>query len=163
MESSPQLSPTVALPEEVQAAFAAAGYQVDSEESWNWTRPPVTSFQVHDARRDRVLMVFVYSSITASEAARLEAETHEAALNGGLPVISDSGPHLIVGYGPSVWTGNVALVQTTESQLARLYPSQDDHGTSQYTVVETTATRNWMGPPVDADFQDILQRSIVNL
>jgi hypothetical protein len=147
----------------VRDAFVAAGYAVDQADSWNWTRPPVTSFQVHDAGRDRVLMVLVYSSTTAAEAARLEAETHEAAMNGGIPVISDSGPHLIVGYGPSVWTGNVALVQTTESQLKQAYTSQVGQDTNQHNLVDTTTTRDWTGPLVDADFQEVLQSSSVNL
>ena len=153
-------SPVVETTEQIRAAFVAAGYDVTQPESWNWTSPPVTTLQVRDAGRDRVLMVLVYSSATAAEAARLEAEAHEQALNGGIPVLSDSAPHLVVGYGPSLWDGNVALVQTTESEMARVYQSQVDR---EHIDVDMAEVVNRTAPSVDADFQEVLQGSLVNL
>jgi hypothetical protein len=105
-------------------------------------------------------MVLVYSSATAAEAARLEAEAHEQALNSGIPLLSDLGPHLVVGYGPSLWDGNVALVQTTESELAQAYQSQVDR---EHIDVDMADAGNRTAPPVDADFQEVLQSSLVNL
>jgi hypothetical protein len=99
-------------------------------------------------------MVLVYSSTTAAVAARLEAEVHEQALNGGIPAVRDTGPQLIVGYGPSVWNGTVALVQTTESDLARA---------NQHGGVDIADAGNRAAPPVDADFQQLLQSSLVSL
>ena len=157
-ERAPAVSPVVETTEQVRAAFVAAGYDVGQPDSWNWTSPPVTTFQVRDAGRDRVLMVFVYSSTTAAEAARLEAEAHEQALNGGVPMLSDSGPHLIVGYGPSLWDGSVALVQTTQSELARAYQSQIDR---EHIDVDMADVLNRTAPSVDADFQEVLQSSLV--
>jgi hypothetical protein len=162
-EPSPYLSSVVESADHVRAAFVAAGYDVGQPDSWNWTSPPVTTFQVRDAGQDRVLMVFVYSSTTAADAARLEAEAHEQALNGGIPMLSDSGPHLIVGYGPSLWDGSVALVQTTQSELARAYQSQVDRDAAQHLDVHNADAGHSTAPPVDADFQEVLQSSLVNL
>jgi len=161
-ERSPQPS-VVETTDQVRAAFVGAGYDVGQPDSWNWTSPPVTTFQVRDAGRDRVLMVLVYSSTTAAEAARLEAEVHEQALNGGIPMLSDSGPHILVGYGPSVWNGSVALVQTTESELAQAYQAQVDLDTIQHIGVDLADGGNRTPPPVDADFQKLLYTSLVNL
>src|SRR6516165_4053656 len=80
-----QPSPVGETIEQVRAAFVAAGYDVEQPDSWNWTMPPVTTFQVRDAGRQRVLMVLVYASATAADAARLGAESHEQAQNGGVP------------------------------------------------------------------------------
>ena len=87
----------------------------------------------------------------------------EKALNGGAPVIGDSGPHLIEGYGPSVWNGSIALVETTASEMAQAYQSQVDMDTLQRTDIDVIAARERKGPPVDADFQEVLQSSLVNL
>ncbi len=94
--------------DQVRGAFANSGYQVDQAYNWDWTSLPVTTFQVLDPGTNRMLMVMVYPSATAALAARLEADTHEQAVHAGAPVIDGVGPHLISGYGSSVWNDNRA-------------------------------------------------------
>src|SRR5262249_20688474 len=124
----PPASPNVQTVEQARQAFSGAGYTVDAAHTWDWTSPSFSSFQVHDTTRDRVLIVLVYPSAAAAETARLQAASHEQSLNGGEEV----GPHLVIGYGPSTWSGNVAMVQTTGSNLhwlyqARLHQDSDLH------------------------------------
>jgi hypothetical protein len=58
--------------EQVRSAFSSAGYQVDQAQDWTWASPPVTSLQVYDSAADRVIVVLVYPSTTAAQAALLE-------------------------------------------------------------------------------------------
>jgi hypothetical protein len=157
-EAQPLRAMTV---EQARDTFAGAGYQVDEALSWDWTSPPVKSFQVHDPR-GRILMVLVYGSTTAAEAERLQAEAHEQAQQPWQSV-SGVGPHLVIGYGTSVWRGNVALVQTTQSELNRAYQSQQDRDNGQY--VESTPAGEPGAPllAVDLDFQQALDNGAVNL
>jgi hypothetical protein len=53
----PADAPTV---EEVRDGFSSAGFQVDQTVNWDWTSPPVSTLQVHDPARGRVVMVLVY-------------------------------------------------------------------------------------------------------
>ena len=144
--------------EQVRAAFSNAGYQVDTALDWSWMSPPVTSFRVHDAAHDRVLMVLVYPSDTAALAGRLEAEAHEQALNTGQPVASTDGPHMVIGFGPSTWRGKLALVQSSESELSRVYRAQNDQMVPD-PVVDSAPTALL----VDLDFLQALDNSAVNL
>jgi hypothetical protein len=147
--------------DQARQVFAGAGFQVDEALSWDWTSPPVKSFQVHDPN-GRILMVLVYGSTTAAEAGRLQAQAHEQAQQAG-QTVSGVGPHLVTGYGTSVWRGNVALVQTTQSELNRVYQSQQDRDNGQY--VEGTAAVEAGAPlvAVDLDFQQALDNGAVNL
>jgi hypothetical protein len=149
--------------EQARAAFAGAGDQVDAAHTWDWMAPSFSSFQVRDTASDRVLMVLVYPGADAAQAARLEAAAHEQALNAGIPV-SDAAPHLVTGYGPSTWMGNVALVETTGSQLDRLYKAQLDRDTGLSVDPQLTQDPIDAGVAVDIDFQEALQRgAVVNL
>jgi len=161
-ETAPTVGPLFVV-DQVRSSFSSAGFQVDQAYDWSWTRPPVTSFQVRDQNTGRVLMVLVYPSATAAMAAQLEAETHEQALQGGQAVNGTAGPHLVVGYGPSLWNGNVALVETTQAQLERAYQAQADRDNGIYvdqSVVEDPGTPDIA---VDLDFQQALQNGAVNL
>jgi hypothetical protein len=155
-----QVAPADALlsVDQAKGAFTAAGYRVDQALNWNWTSPPVTSFQVHDLASGRVLMVLVYPSATAAQAGRLQAEAHGLAPNALNPV-SSSGPHLMVGYGPSMWTGNVAIVETTEMQLQSLFQVQQDHEDDRYTGADPGESNL----AVDLDLQQALTNIFVNL
>jgi hypothetical protein len=125
--------------EQARDAFSKAGYQVDQAQDWNWTSPPLTAFQVRDANSGRLIMVLVYQSMTAVQAALLEAEAHDQALNAGAPATGGDAPHLITNYGRSVWDRNVAMVQ---------------RGSTIATQAEFS---------VDVDFLQALQQGTVNL
>src|SRR5205085_12138891 len=104
-----------------------AGYQVDPAYEWEWTSPPVTSFQVHDPVGDRIVMVLVYPSNSAAALARQDASAQRE--------------HLVIGYGPSSWNGNVALVQSSPWQLERAYQAQADRDNGVYVDVEPQLAR----------------------
>ncbi len=142
-QDAPQTGPTV---EQVRGVFAGAGFQVDSALSWDWTAPPVSTFRVHDSAQGRELMVLVYPNAMAAQAAR------------------DRGPHLVIGYGESVWRGNVALVQTTQAELDRAFQLQNDRDNGEF-VVEPPVVREPGLPSyaVDLDFLQALENSAANL
>ena len=156
-QDAPEARP-VATVEQLRSAFNATGYQADPALNWDWTSPPVSSFVVHDARRDRVLMVLVYPSVSAAEAARLQAAARDA--DSGQ---TGAGPHLVNGFGPSVWTGNVALVQTTQSSLDRDYQLQVDRDTGVRVDPDLVREPSLPTVAVDLDFQQALETSVANL
>jgi hypothetical protein len=132
-------SSSTLTPEQVRAAFIRAGYDVEEPVTFDWTSPPVTSFRVHDSRfnrrateerwgigaSDRVLLVLVYSDVATARTEEAKAlarqdmdERRDIALGDG------AGPRLVPGYGPSMWQQNVALVQSYELELSRLYAAE---------------------------------------
>jgi hypothetical protein len=150
--------------DQARAAFTSAGYQVGQAHVWDWTQPPVATFDIHDQVNDRVVMVLVYPSATAAQLGRVEAEAHEQTLSAGQPLTRSDGPHLVIGYGPSIWNGNIALVQTSQTQLERMYRAQTDRDNGVYVDPDRV-----LGDPnlptlaVDLDFQQALQNGAVNL
>lgn len=107
-------------------------------------------------------MVQVYPSFDAAQTGRLQAESHEQTLSGGSPDANGTGPHLVDGYGPSVWSGNAALVQTTQSELNREYRAQIERDSDLYedpAIQDLTPTNL----AVDLDFLRALQSGAVNL
>jgi hypothetical protein len=157
------VSPDVQTVEQAREAFSSAGYTVDQAHSWDWASPPFSSFQVQDPARDRVLMVLVYPSITAAQTARVQAAAHDPTQDGASAEASDVSPHLAVGYGMSTWSGNVALVQTTGSDLRRLYQTQIDQDNDLYIDPDLALAPNQTGLAVDSDFLQALQNGVVNL
>jgi hypothetical protein len=158
-----QTEPQPMTVDQARNAFTGAGYTVDRANSWDWTRPPVTSFEVHGRNDDRVLMVLVYPSMTDASDARQLADSHEQTFSPGQPLPSGSGPHLVSGFGMSTWSGNVALVQTTETQLERAYQAQADRDNG--IVGDTVVADDPSAPStaVDLDFLQALQNGAVNL
>ena len=61
----PLTGPVMAV-DQARGAFSTAGYQVDQTLTWDWTSPPVSTFQVHDLASGRVLMVLVYPTAAAA-------------------------------------------------------------------------------------------------
>jgi hypothetical protein len=110
-----------------------------------------------------VIIVLVYRSMTAAQAALLDADTHDQALNAGVPTTDGGAPHLITTYGRSVWNGNVAMVQTTQTDIERAYQAQID--CNRGLGVMPTASANAALPEfsVDVDFLQAVQRGTVNL
>jgi hypothetical protein len=149
--------------DQVRDAFSEAGYQVDQAHAWNWTSPPVTAFQVRDANTGRLIMVLVYQSMTAAQAALLEAETHDQALNAGVPTTGGGAPHLITNYGKSVWDRNVAMVQTAQNDVERAYQAQIDCDNDPGCVPTPSASATQPEFSVDVDFLQALQHGTVNL
>jgi hypothetical protein len=142
----------------VRDSFTRAGYQVGGAENWDWTSPPVTTFQVEDVATGRLLLVLVYGSATAADAARLESSTHGQALAGG-NVIGTAGPHLVVGYGPSTWNQNAAMVQTSRVEFAHAYQVQNEFDCGITTQTDGAHPSN---TNVDVDFQIALLNGIAN-
>jgi hypothetical protein len=147
-QDTPSSSPSFTI-DQARSAFSGPDYQLDRAYIWEWTVPPVASFQVRDLTNERVLMVMVYPDTNAAQLARLQAErTNE---------------HLVVGYGPSTWQGNVALVQTTASQLQAVFQAQADRDNGVYVergIAQDPATPN---KAVDADFIEALNGGAANL
>jgi hypothetical protein len=156
VQQLPQLAPDLQTVEQTRQAFSGAGYTVDQAHAWNWTSPPVSTFQVQDSAGDRVLMVLVYPSLDAAQAARLEAQAHEQALSNSASVNTGAGPHLVVGYGPSTWSANVALVETTGSSLRQMYQTQIDRDTGVSVDSELLQAPSQPEMAVDVDCQAVL-------
>jgi len=70
---------------------------------------------------------------------------------------------VMVGYGQSLWDGNVALVQTTESQLERLDRAQADLANGVYRDPIVARDPGVPDFVVDLDFLQALQNGAVNL
>jgi hypothetical protein len=147
--------------DQVRSSFSSAGFQVDQAHTWDWTSPPVTTLQVQDGSDDRVLLVLVYASPTAAQAARLQAEDREQLHNPGS--FTADGPRLVEGYGPSVWNNNVALVETTRSELAGLYQRQLDIANGVDVQPDRVVQQSVPNAAVGLDFQQALTSSVVNL
>jgi hypothetical protein len=156
-DAQPSTGPTV---EQVRGVLTRAGYQVDPALNWDWTSPPVSTFRVHDAARE--LMVLVYPSTTAVQAGRVQAQAHEQALNASSGDASDRGPHLVIGYGESAWRGNVALVQTTQVELDRLFQVQSDRSNGLYEQPDLVRELGLPSIAVDFDFLQALDNGAAN-
>jgi hypothetical protein len=143
--------------DQARNAFANTGLQVEQPNAWSWTSPSVTSFQVHDG--SRALMVLVYPSAAAANAARHQAEANDA-LQGNSAGFGS--PHLVDGYGPSTWMDNIALVQSTTDTLNRQFQAQADLANG-VTSDATRMAATEMARAVDVDFQLALEPPATNL
>jgi hypothetical protein len=161
-EDTPASVPVLSV-ERVRGSFVDAGYLVDQAHTWSWTAAPVTTFQIYDQdpARGRVLMALVYPDAAAAETDRRQAAARDEALLSTVP--AGYGPHLVPGYGPSMWRDNVALVQTSRSELDRI--AGMDIGRDYSGFMDTIVTREPGRPSylVDSDFQQALINSVVNL
>jgi hypothetical protein len=136
--------------EQVRAQYLEHGFAAGAPITW-WTNGS-TSFTVQDPTEQntpsaRVLMVIVYPDTATAEAER-----------------SSHGEHLVPGYGPSVWQGNVALMQTTRDELARRYAAEVNRDDPSFVGTgaepEVTADPSYL---VGLDFLAVLQGATVNL
>jgi hypothetical protein len=107
-------------------------------------QPPFTSFRVSDPDTGRVLTVVIYASTSEAAIARVEAEHGQLLDHSGI-----DGPWLVRGFGPSVWNGNVALVQSTESHLKRV-------GSNNGMYDNPASLQEPVADAVDLDFQQAL-------
>jgi hypothetical protein len=163
VQDLPPLAHSGLIIEPVRAAFAGAGFQVDEPITWNWTAPPVTTLRVRDLERGRVLTVLVYPSAAAALTARLQAQTSEGEQKTGEPKASDRGPHLIDGFGESVWLGYVALVETSQSELDRREQLLIERDLGVYVDPERVRATSQPRFAVEQDFQQALTNTVANL
>jgi hypothetical protein len=89
--------------EQARAAFTTSGFSADPIINWGWTAPSVRTFVVHDAASDRVLTVLVFQTSADAGLVRGSMALHQRLTSGD--------PYVLAGYGPSVWSGNVAMVE----------------------------------------------------
>jgi hypothetical protein len=125
---------------------------------WAWRTPSaqtfLRTFEVHDGIDQRVVMVLVFPSREAAGFLRgvLQQEENERP-----------DPRLVAGYGPSVWRGNVALVESTEPIRARVGQLQSDQHNGMYEDPSASPDSLEPGIAVDLDFQQALNGSDVNI
>jgi hypothetical protein len=74
-----------------------------------------------------------------------------------------SNPYVLAGYGPSVWNGNVAIMQSTESQLERVAQLQADQDNGMTDDPSMLLDARAPDIRVDADFQLALLDSIATV
>lgn len=140
---------------QVRAAFDSAAYHLSEPHTWSWVQPPFTAFHVSAAGSDRVWTVIVYPDVAAADQARLAAAPGQL-----LTATITNGPRLVVGFGPSVWYGNVAVVQSTESRLEQLYLLHTERDNGVYEVADPSIERP--NDAVDLDVQTALENGAVN-
>jgi hypothetical protein len=138
--------------DDVRDSFVSNGFIVDQSHSWTWMEPSFTSFQIHDSTSDRVLLVLVYSDSTAAQTAHAQALAHEPDNTTGMP----GNPHLVEGYGPSIWIGNVALVESTEPELDRIFRARLDSANGVEVDTNLAWEHTVSTRAVDFDFQQAL-------
>ena len=152
--------------EQVRNEFLSQGYLADAPITW-WTNN-LTTFSVSDrtqqaSRTGRVLMVLVYPDAATAQAETDKARALELAANPELAVVA-GGPHLVPGYGPSILRGNVALVESTQHELAQRYAEQLNLDNQ---VAFGTTPAQIGSPPasylVDLDFVSALDNSTADL
>jgi hypothetical protein len=139
---------------QVGGAFSAAGFQADQPIVWNWTSPAVTTIQVHDRAQGRLLMVLVYENDADAQLARQQARVREQ-LEGNQSAEASS-PHLVPGYGVSAWRGNVALVETSQSQFDGMVRAQNDRDNAVYRDADVVQEPGPINRAVDFDFLQAL-------
>jgi hypothetical protein len=141
--------------DDVRTSFVSGGFQVDQPHAWTWMNPPFTSLQIHDPASHRVLMLMIYPDSAAARTARTHALAHDPG---------QAEPHLIEGYGPSVWNGNVAMVQSTRSELDHLFQTRMDDASGVEVDTNLAWEHSVTADTVDMDFLQALDNAAtVNL
>jgi hypothetical protein len=113
------------------------------------------TFVVHDASSQRILMVLVFPSVQDAGLFRAMVATHQES--------TGSDPPIVPGYGPSVWSGNIALIESSESNLAQVVQLQADQDNGVYHDPSATPDPRTPDITVDLDFQQALRTGVVNL
>ena len=139
----------ILTPEQVRAEYLQHGFRASEPLTW-WTDGS-TTFTVEDSTErgspsGRILLVIVYPDAATAEAGRRD------------------GAHLVPGYGPSIFRGNVALVQTTRAEQARRYaaevarddPTSAGIGAAPEPLAEPSS-------PVGLDFLAVVQGGLADL
>jgi hypothetical protein len=131
-------------PEHVISQYQAQGFQTSQPITW-WTNGS-TTFTVEDpADQSSVVMVIVYPDAATAQADRRD------------------GAHLVPGYGPTIFQGNVALMQTTRAELARRYAAELNSNDPSYVRSAAAEIVAEPSTAVGLDFLAVLQPELVNL
>jgi hypothetical protein len=85
-------------PDEAHTLFVRAGYQVDPLRTWDWLSPPVSTFEVRDAERNRLLLVAVYPDVAQAQRGSVR---------------------MVEGYSASTWIDNLALFEADADAYQR--------------------------------------------
>jgi hypothetical protein len=158
--STAATSPISYSVDDVRASFLDTALQIEAPHAWSWSSSPVTSMQMRDAD-GQVLLALIYTDSNVATLAREQAEADERRTSGGTAIAGS--PHLVEGYGPSVWYGNVALVQAAQSDLNRLYQQTIDRANGiEASTAEIVAVSTPLHA-VDFDFQQALDQHLANL
>ena len=155
--SAQAASSTDFTPDQLQTQYIAHGYRVDAPVTW-WTPDHVTTLRVSDPASDRVVMLLVYPDSATAAAERSNAEAREGRTAG-------MGPHMISGYGYSIWRGNVALVESTADGLARQYAADQAEDNQVMTGMPPAVDSPNLSPTyaIDQDLIDVIDGEMVNL
>jgi hypothetical protein len=143
------LSTPLLSPEQVRAEYVDRGFQASRPITW-WTDGS-TTFTIEDPTElnspsGRVLMVIVFPDLASAEAAR------------------QADDRLVMGYGPSVFQGNVALVQTTRGDIMRRYAAEVNRSDPSYAGTDTSPEAiTEPSYPVGLDFLAVLRSDTTNL
>ncbi len=149
MTSAGAQSLDVMTPEQVRNDYIAQGFVTSEPITW-WTDRS-TSFIVEDpaaqaSPAERVLMVIVYPDAAVAQAAQ------------------SKGSHLVPGYGPAVIQGNVALMQSTRTELQRRYAAELNRDDPTYVGVQNpTVAVEEPNYRVALDFLAVVQSELANL
>jgi hypothetical protein len=102
--------------------------------------------------------------MASAQTERVRAQAREASELTGA-AMSDIGPHLVPGYGPSTLHRNVALVESTLGQLGQLYSAQhaQDDPAAISTANTPLPTPDLVMHAVDMDFMAALDNGTANL
>jgi hypothetical protein len=153
-----QLDPTnlpLVTAEQARDTFAQQGFETEAIVAWGGVAPTLRTFKVRDSASRRVLMVLVFPSSQDAGLLRGQMARREES--------TTLHPYVIAGYGQSVWSGNVALVQSTESQLELVDGLQADQNNGIYDDPIMVRDAQAPGIAVDTDFQEALTNGVANL
>jgi len=140
--------------DQVRSEFITDGFNAGTPSTW-WGASAPISFRVTDPNSDRVIMVLVYPDSLAAASARDHAQGQEA---------SDQG-RLVPGYGLSTWVRNVAIVESTGADLARMYQTALDQD-NEVAIGEPGLAVSMPSQPtyaVDADLVGVVDNVTANL
>ena len=162
-------SPVLAAPRSMSALelrdqFTQCGFEIANARA-NATNPYIVvrdpgAAQVRGADY-RIVMAIVFADSAAATAAHQKAHfAAEQRLGERWPYSDDNGPQLLVGYGASVWRGNVAVVQTKIGTLASLYSYDEQTGEARVArpeLMELGFDSSLNGYGVDRDIVSCLE------
>ncbi len=156
-EPTPALTWSV---DEVRGSFNRAGLVVDEPYGWGWLSPGYTSVKVHDWD-GRIVLAMIYRDASEAAVARAQAERQELERD---PSTSVAGtPHLVESHGRSAWRGNLALVQSSESQQNRLFGLSSDRANGVELSAADVQADALLARSVDADLLQALDAQRVDL
>jgi len=124
--------------EELHTRFVDAGYQVDQPITWDWLSPPVSTFQVHDLRGSRLLLVQLYATVPEAQLGEQRMRT-------------------VTGYSACTWMVNVAVCEASEQAYRdRATASLARSMGMNYQAVVDTRDDALSAQRVDEDFLSLL-------